>query len=136
VRRCGLREVDWKNGLWVMLGWGLAVKWVEPVNWKEGGDVACGFEEVGELLVLVLAVEVVEGKEGLECAEAGEAGWSGLFVKLEGVMFWCLSSGRSEIIGLGLRSIELERSLADRRRFDTNGTAAAVSTLQACCSSE
>lgn len=80
---------------------------------------------MGELLVLVLAVEVVEGKEGLECAEAGGAGWSGLFVKLEGVMFWCLSSGRSE------------RSLADRQRsFDTDGTAAAVSTLQAFCCSE
>jgi hypothetical protein len=83
----------------------------------------------------VLAVEVVEGKEGLECAEAGEAGWSGLFVKLEGVMFWCLSSGRSEI-GLGLLSWG-EASQTDRQRsFDTDGTAAAVSTLQAFCCSE
>jgi hypothetical protein len=86
---------------------------------------------VGELLVLVLAVEVVEGKEGLECAEAGEAGWSGLFVKLEGVMFWCLRSGKSEI-GLSWG----EASQTDRRSFDTDGTAAAVSTLQAFCCSE
>ena len=135
MRRCGLREVDWKNGLWAMLGCGLAVKWVGPVNWKEGRDVACGFEGVGELLVLVLAVEVVEGKEGLECAEAGEAGWSGLFVKLEGVMFWCLSSGRSEI-GLGLLLSWGEASQTDRRSFDTDGTAAAVSTRQAFCCSE
>jgi len=26
---------------------GLAEKWVGSVNWKEGGDVACGFEEAG-----------------------------------------------------------------------------------------
>jgi hypothetical protein len=46
------------------------------VNWEEGGDVACGFEEVGELLVLVLAVEVVEGKEGWNVRR--QERWAGL----------------------------------------------------------